>query len=672
MNTTSDWEDPCSRDDWEISDFEDEEWVHEICKNEEEKVNSSHVGLFSPRHRPFPGFSDESGWLETAESDEKQLSSKREVVIVDIDSSGEEDEQEAQLEMAVVTEEDFGEAVVDEIFEEILQMCMKQVQRNKLRTEIKFSCKDVRATTGFPEKVKFDPTEKTCLSVFISQNIESSLKALRGIPKKVKLEFESRYSPTTTRINLAFNSPDFLKKFRVKLDQIKGVKWKYFELSEADLGLDLDPVLTEEQMLICLAKSRRGKLSRKEQRGKLSSREQQKVYSLLLYASMKQPDFSGTIEVKKGKLRFKFDSATDVNQFLCQIMGPSVSSSFGVFHRMSTSKNSSVIPHPDEFVRFQLGASYFETLKDLSSKYSLKPDIVKKNKNCHEVTIKKNVSRDNLYKLLFGKHKEITTFELRLKIRPEFGNLRFLTPHISEEDLKDEERDRDVDKIASGLNHVENELFRIAKIRDKIHEQDKSRGQTGLISRRNVRFKSQYYYGDVNSMVNVDIIVQDYTSEVADIKEMVRKLADRENVVSVSTQKSDVDLENTVRADVSNVSVLDKDVVAENRRIGIGDSQVVEDQELKDFKVKTREVDLETKQNTKQQNETIVDYIPQHRHEDVALAGVREREHEVNLEEKVGVEADDVASEIDIEEDPQTPIVSFENVLGLRFSAGDS
>merc|ERR1739838_243688 len=105
----------------------------------------------------------------------------------------------------------------------------------------------------------------------------------------------------------------------------------------------------------------------------------------------------------------------------------------------------------------------------------------------------KNVSRDNLYKLLFGKHKEITTFELRLKIRPEFGKLRFLTPHISEEDFQDEERDRDVDKIASGLNHVENELFRIAKIRDKIDERDKSRGQ---ISRRNVRFKSQYYYGD--------------------------------------------------------------------------------------------------------------------------------------------------------------------------------
>ena len=40
MNTTSDWEDLCTRDDWELSDFEDEEREHEICGNEEECDNS--------------------------------------------------------------------------------------------------------------------------------------------------------------------------------------------------------------------------------------------------------------------------------------------------------------------------------------------------------------------------------------------------------------------------------------------------------------------------------------------------------------------------------------------------------------------------------------------------------------------------------------------------------
>ena len=668
MNTTSDWEDLCTRDDWEISDFEDEEREHEICRNEEEKVDSCYVefSLFSPRHLSFPGSSDEFGWLKTAESDETQSKRKRAVVIVDIDSSGEEEDQEVQLEKAVVTvlDEDFGETVVHEILEEILEFCMKQDKRNKLRTEVKFSCKDVRTTSGFPEKVKFDPTEKTCLSVFIFQNIESSIKTLKGIPKKVKLEFESRYSPTTTRINLAFHSPDFMKKFRIKLDQTQTpeVKWKYVELSEADLGLNLDPVLTEEQMLICLAKIRRGKLS---------SQKRQIVQNLHLYVDRKQPDFSGTIEVKTDKLRFKFASAIDVNQFLCQIMGPSVSSSFGVFKRMSLGQNCSVVPHSIGFLRFQLGASYSETLKDLCSKYSFQRYIVKKkSQNCHEVTIKKNGSRDNLYKLIFGKHKEITSIELKLKIQPEFENLRLSNPHISEEDLQDETRDRDVNKITDLLNQVERDQSKITKIRNKICEQDKSRSHTGLITERNDHFKSHYNFGDVNSLVNVGIIVQDYTSEGADINEKVRKLADRENVVSVSTQVYDGDLENTVLAEVSNESVLDKDVVAEKRRIG--KCQIVEDQEVKDSQVKTCMIDVETKQNSKQQIETEADYIPQHRHEDVSLVGVRERQHEVNLEEKVGVDADDAAPEIDIEEVSETPIVSFENVLGLRFSAGDS
>ena len=188
-------------------------------------------------------------------------------------------------------------------------------------SNVAFHSMDIRLKTGFPpvvtKKDKLNEEKKNCVSVVLtSYRWNSLMKILQELSRRTwtaKVKFESVSSVTDGQVrkDVVFKTESEATIFHERVSKLylpRNIGLQAFTLSETDLGLLVDPVLSEAELLFVLTKQEEGK------------------HNLMKI-------FDGKVEQdREGEICFKFSSLASLNLFLYNMAGSS-NTSLGLFRR---------------------------------------------------------------------------------------------------------------------------------------------------------------------------------------------------------------------------------------------------------------------------------------------------------------------------------------------------